>query len=123
MTPTTLGEAVRDARARLDARSPAPAADAVELLSRLLATTRSDLLARVGEPLDSALAPQWDAWLTRRIAGEPVQYITGRAAFRHLDLDVTPAVLIPRPETEGLVEVVFETLAAERERWPSPRVL
>jgi len=52
-----------------------------------------------------------------------VQYITGRAAFRDLDLAVDRRVLIPRPETEGLVEAVLEALRAETQRWPSPRVV
>ena len=74
-----------------------------------------------------ALAPEererFAVWLARRLAGEPVQYITGRAAFRDLDLAVDRRVLIPRPETEGLVEAVLEALAASRERWPRPAVL
>jgi release factor glutamine methyltransferase len=52
-----------------------------------------------------------------------VQYITGRAAFRRLDLAVDRAVLVPRPETEGLVEAVLEAIAAEHTRWRAPRVL
>ena len=52
-----------------------------------------------------------------------MQYITGRAAFRDLDLAVDPRVLIPRPETEGLVEAVLEVLRAEAPRWAAPRVL
>ena len=64
-----------------------------------------------------------DAWLERRRSGEPVQYISGRAAFRSLDLAVGPEVLIPRPETEGLVEAVLGVLRVERQRWPAPRVL
>ena len=62
-------------------------------------------------------------WIERRLKGEPPQYITGRAAFRGLDLAVTHAVLIPRPETEGLVEAVLEVLRADAGHWPTPRVL
>jgi release factor glutamine methyltransferase len=64
---------------------------------------------------------------SRSIAGSPaarpVQYITGRAAFRGLDLAVSPGVLIPRPETEGLVEAVLGVLRAESGRWARPRLL
>jgi len=75
---------------------------------------------RAGEPAEWS---RLDSWLRRRVAGEPVQYITGRAAFRDLDLEVTPAVLIPRSETEGLAEAVLEVLHGEASRWPKPRVL
>ena len=64
-----------------------------------------------------------ESWLARRAAHEPVQYITGRAAFRDLDLAVEPSVLIPRPETEGLVEAVLEVLRGEVQHWAAPRVL
>ena len=119
----TIGDALARAIARLRGASEFPDADAVELLSRLVGTGRGKLLAMREEPLDVAQATRLDAWLARRLAGEPVQYITGRAAFRDLDLDVTPAVLIPRPETEGLVEAVLEVLRGEVSRWPQPRVL
>ena len=59
----------------------------------------------------------------RREAGEPVQYITGRAAFRGLDLGVDPRVLIPRPETELLVEAVLDHLATQDWSRRAPRVL
>ncbi len=50
----------------------------------------------------------------RRASGAPIQYAAGRAAFRHLTLDVDERVLIPRPETEQLVEIVLERTRAER---------
>ena len=53
-----------------------------------------------------------DAWLARRLRREPLQYILGRASFRDLELEVTPAVLIPRPETELLVDWALERLGA-----------
>jgi release factor glutamine methyltransferase len=61
--------------------------------------------------------------LARRLAGEPVQYITGRAAFRSLDLAVDRRVLVPRPETEWLVEAVLEYLVARAPSARPPRVL
>jgi release factor glutamine methyltransferase len=97
--------------------------DADELLSRALGVGRADV-RRAGAPdVDSAMADRFAEWLERRLAGEPVQYITGRAAFRSLDLRVDRHVLIPRPETEGLVEAVLVALRAEARRWPAPRVL
>jgi release factor glutamine methyltransferase len=120
--PRTLATAVRDLTSALQG-SPAPRADAEELLSRVLGVTRGALHVARGRALTGPEEAQLGAWLARRLAGEPVQYITGRAAFRGIDLAVTPAVLIPRPETEGLVEAVLQVLAGEARRWTTPRVL
>ncbi|HEV2104119.1 MAG TPA: peptide chain release factor N(5)-glutamine methyltransferase [Candidatus Eisenbacteria bacterium] len=117
-----VGDALSAAVARL-ARRGLPASDAEELLSRLLGVERGGLRLARARALTAAEAARFEAWLARREAGEPVQYVTGRAAFRHLDLAVDRRVLIPRPETEGLVEAVLEVLAAERARWARPRVL
>ncbi len=119
----TIGEALARAAARLGGASEFPDSDAAELLSRLLGTGRGELRRLREGPLDEACDERFEAWIVRRLRGEPVQYITGRAAFRDLDLEVTPAVLIPRPETEGLVEAVIGFLGAETGRWPRPRVL
>ncbi len=117
-----VGDALRAATARLEAAGHA-ASDAEELLSRLLGVGRGDLRRLGAEELPAALATRLDAQLARRAAGEPVQYITGRAAFRHIDLAVDRAVLIPRPETELLVDAVLEYLSeGEWSRRP-PRVL
>ncbi len=119
----TIRAWLNDAESRLAPRSDVAHADAVELLSRALGTTRPGAIARGGESMTAEVARRLDAWLARRLAGEPVQYITGRAAFRDIDLAVTPAVLIPRPETEGLVEGVLEVLRHEAREWRIPRVL
>jgi len=118
----TVGEALEQAQARLR-DSPTAAADAEELVSRLLGMGRAEIHLRRNRPLAAGEGERLDSWLARRAAGEPVQYITGRAAFRGLDLAVSPAVLVPRPETEGLVEAVLSVLKAETERWRAPRVL
>jgi release factor glutamine methyltransferase len=97
--------------------------DAEELCSRLLGIARHELALSGGRELMPEQQTRLEEWIARRRAGEPVQYITGRAAFRGLDLYVTRAVLIPRPETEGLVEEVLRVIRAERARWPRPRVL
>jgi release factor glutamine methyltransferase len=119
---STIAEALASATSRLSA-SPAARSDAEELVSRLLGLTRSELLLERQRELTPEHWRTLDAWLRRRALGEPVQLITGRAAFRSLDLAVAPGVLIPRPETEGLVEAVLGVLRAERGRWPRPRVL
>lgn len=118
----TIARALAHAKAQLAAQE-SPDSDALELLSRLLGVGRADVVRRGAEPFDPALEPRLAEWLERRVAGEPVQYITGRAAFRDLDLAVSPAVLIPRPETEELVETVLRVLNARRGAWPHPRVL
>jgi len=120
---TTIRDALRDAERALATRWDSAPTDALELVSRALGDTRAGARARAGETLDAATLATLEAWIARRLAGEPVQYITGRAAFRDLDLEVSPAVLVPRPETEGLVEAVLETLSVESARWPRPRVL
>jgi release factor glutamine methyltransferase len=118
----TVAHAMKQALAALH-DSPSARSDAEELVSRLLGMGRGEIhVAR-----DRALAPadmeRLEAWLARRAKGEPVQYITGRAAFRGLDLAVNPGVLVPRPETEGLVEAVLGVLRDEARRWSHPRVL
>ena len=118
----TVGAALGAATRRLAAAGH-PASDAEELLSRLLGVGRGELRARATDALAAGPAGTLETWLARRLAGEPVQYITGRAAFRHLDLAVDRRVLIPRPETEWLVEAVLEYLAKAAPPARPPRVL
>src|SRR2546427_1094565 len=113
----TVAEALDLARARLRASETA-GTDAEELVGRLLGVGRNQLHLGRGRPLGAGEIARLDTWLARRSAGEPVQYITGRAAFRGLDLAVNRSVLVPRPETEGLVEAVLAVLREEARRWP-----
>ena len=119
---STVGEALRTASARLAAAGHA-ASDAEELLSRLLGVGRGELRGIASETLQPQDAGLLAQHLARREAGEPVQYITGRAAFRHIDLAVDTRVLIPRPETELLVDAVLEYLAEGDWSKRPPRVL
>jgi release factor glutamine methyltransferase len=121
--PRTLAHALAGATEQLAAATDSPRAEAEEFLGRILGLTRADLYLQRTRELAEAEVARLEKWIARRTAGEPLQYITGRAAFRSLDLHVTPAVLIPRPETEGLVEAVLRVLHDERQRWPRPRVL
>lgn len=82
------------------------------LLVHALGKPRSWLIAHADDELDSAHAAAFDALVKRRAGGEPVAYITGRRGFWSLDLEVTPATLIPRPETELLVELALDRLPA-----------
>ena len=119
----TIGEALRWTRNRLDGGSASPMAEAEELVGRLVSLGRVELHQASARPLELQDLTRLEQWVARRLAAEPIQYITGRAAFRDLDLKVTPDVLVPRPETEVLVEQVLQVLREERDRWPAPRVL
>jgi release factor glutamine methyltransferase len=118
----TVADALKHALTHLH-DSPSARTDAEELVSRLLGMGRGQVRAALDRPLAAGEMERLEAWLARRARGEPVQYITGRAAFRGLDLAVNPAVLVPRPETEGLVEAVLGVLRDEARRWTTPRVL
>jgi release factor glutamine methyltransferase len=83
--------------------------DAEVLARHVLDCDRATLLTRARDPLPSAFDRLFDALVQRRLTREPVAYITGHREFWGLEIDVTPAVLIPRPETELIIE---EALAA-----------
>src|SRR5258706_15953605 len=122
MSPT-IADALKSTVSRLAGNVSSPQAEAEELPGRLLGLARSQLYLDRERVLAAEQSARLQAWVVRRLDGEPIQYITGRAAFRGLDLAVSPAVLIPRPETELLVERVLGALGTERERWLAPRVL
>jgi len=88
--------------------------DARVLLGHVLGRDRAWLVAHAAEPLSRAEADAFFALAKRRREGEPVAYLVGRREFWWLDLVVSPAVLIPRPETETLVEVALARLPADR---------
>lgn len=85
---------------------------AEHLLSHTLGRDRAWLFAHARDPLDAEDVARFEALLERRIAGEPVAYLTGRRGFWTLDLAVGPDTLIPRPETELLVELALARLPA-----------
>ncbi len=89
--------------------------DAQWLLEHLLQRPRSWLLAHDDTELTEAQAAALQAGLARRAAGEPLAYVVGEREFRGLTLRVTPAVLVPRPETEVLVDWALEHLPAKAE--------
>ena len=84
--------------------------DAEALLLHVLDQPRSWLFAHADDALDADVQAAFEALVARRAAGEPVAYLTGRRGFWTLELEVTPATLIPRPETELLVELALERL-------------
>ncbi|HZB88575.1 MAG TPA: peptide chain release factor N(5)-glutamine methyltransferase [Terracidiphilus sp.] len=93
--------------------------DAELLLMCATGLSRAALLAHATGQLDPLIAERYAAQIERRLAGEPIQYITGETEFFGLAFQVTRDVLIPRPETEHLVEKVVE-LAAQ---FPAPRIV
>lgn len=99
-------------------RSPLDALDARVLLTHALGWRRTDLITRGDTPLDDAQVEAFAALERRRIAGEPVAQITGTREFFGLDFVVTPDVLIPRPDTELLVETALHAIDGV----PRPRV-
>ena len=101
----TVRAALEQGASRLPGDSPR--LDAELLLAHALGRTRAWLLAHAADPVPADSYDAYAAMLTRRAAGEPVAYVLGRAAFWSLDLDVNAATLVPRPDTETLVEQVL----------------
>jgi release factor glutamine methyltransferase len=102
----TVQETLTEARRRC-AGQPHVADDCPHLLALALAVPRSWLLTHGGRALDAAAMQRFEALLARRIAGEPMAYLRGTQGFWTLELEVTPDVLVPRPETELLVELTL----------------
>ncbi|MFZ0388115.1 MAG: peptide chain release factor N(5)-glutamine methyltransferase [Solirubrobacteraceae bacterium] len=104
----SVGTALHDATARLQATSDTPRLDAELLLAEVLGGGRERLILDRDLPLDGASTERLRGLLARRAAHEPIAYILGRREFRYLTLTVDGRVLIPRPETELLVQAGLE---------------
>ena len=105
----TLRECLRLAISRLDASHvPSPRLNAERLLMFVLDRDRAYLYAHPERELTADELARYDSALAQRSTGIPAQYITGHQEFWGMDLIVTPAVLIPRPETEHVVETVLQ---------------
>jgi release factor glutamine methyltransferase len=103
-----LRDTLQSAIARLTAESvPSPRLNAETLLMFTLACDRAHLFAHPERELTSEEQSRYDEALSQRTKGIPAQYITGHQEFWGLDLIVSPAVLIPRPETEHLIETIL----------------
>jgi len=90
-----------------------PLLEAEVLLRHVLGLDRAAFFSRLDEPLDEAAARSYEGALARRLAREPTAYITGHKEFYGLDLAVSPDALIPRPETELLVERALAAIEAD----------
>lgn len=106
----TIRQAIAEATTQLEAaRVPSPKSDAQWLLVYVLRASRAVLLGDNRELTKTELE-QFQTWLARRVAREPLQWIIGSSEFYGLELKVQAGVLIPRPETERLVELTLERL-------------
>src|SRR5262249_21922911 len=101
----TIAEALKDAGERLRAASvPNDLLDAQTLLAEAPGKDPAYLIIHFNQQLSQGILSGVRTMVDRRAAGEPLQYIIGRQEFFGLDFEVTPDVLIPRPETELIVE-------------------
>ena len=112
---TTLREEIAGAtRSLAEVGCETPRLDAELLLAYVLGVDRAQLVIRAEDEASADVRTRYLALLSRRASREPVAYILGRRDFRHLRLAVDPRVLIPRPETELLVEVGLTLPAGAR---------
>ena len=106
--PATIAETLKLASKQLREASVAnDLLDAQTLLAEALGKDRTYLIVNFNEQLSDELLAGYQRLIARRASGEPLQYITGHQEFFGLEFEVTPAVLIPRPETELIVEEVI----------------
>ena len=112
-SPFDVRTALKEGIARLRAAHvPSDTLAAEILLMHALGRDRTWLYTNPESLLDPAAGEKYSALIARRTSGEPTQYLTGKQEFWGLEFEVTPAVLIPRPETEHVVEVALEHLGA-----------
>ncbi|MGH8456746.1 MAG: N5-glutamine methyltransferase family protein, partial [Stenotrophobium sp.] len=122
-----IAQALAQASARLAATNESARADAEIMLAQVLGVSRGAFYAKAEDEVPVDCAAKFFEHTSRRALGEPVAYITGEQGFWSLNLRVTPDVLIPRPETELLVEWGLDLLkdlsSARLTRNPSGRKL
>jgi release factor glutamine methyltransferase len=111
-----LRELLTPASARLAAVTDTPQLDAQVALAHVLERSRTWILAHPESPADSSQADRYEQVLHRLEQGEPLPYVLGHQEFFGLDFDITPDVLIPRPETELLVRNALDWIAAAPDR-------
>ncbi|MFN0110783.1 MAG: peptide chain release factor N(5)-glutamine methyltransferase [Blastocatellia bacterium] len=115
MPSQTIAETLKQASQQLRAASVAnDVLDAQALLAEALDKDRTYLIVNFNEQLGEDLLAKYQALIVRRSSGEPLQYITGHQQFFGLEFEVTPDVLIPRPETELIVEEVIRLVEADK---------
>ena len=110
---SSIGQILRLAARTLAPHSDSPRLDAELLLGQLLGLSRSALPARDQDPVSPESERAYEELIAKRARGTPVAYLTGSREFWSLPLRVTPAVLVPRPETELLIERALELVASD----------
>jgi release factor glutamine methyltransferase len=120
---STVADALQSATQSLRSHSDSPRLDAELLLAKILGLPRSGLIARGEEPVAGEHARAYAGLIERRLQGAPVAYLTGTREFWSLPLRVTPAVLVPRPETELLVELALQLLPPQPADAPAASAL
>ncbi|HET9428509.1 MAG TPA: peptide chain release factor N(5)-glutamine methyltransferase [Allosphingosinicella sp.] len=106
---STRREALAAAALRLASVSDTPRLDAELLMAEALGIARESMLL---QPVEGDVPPAFDGLLQRRLAHEPIAYILGRRAFWTIELEVGPGVLVPRPDSETLIEAAVEHFGA-----------
>lgn len=112
----TVARLLADATLQLSKHSATPALDAEVLLAETIHQSRAWLRAHDDELISSQDQAVFAVAIKRRCQGEPIAYITGHQEFWSLDLWVTPDTLVPRPETELLVETALQLFPHKTER-------
>jgi release factor glutamine methyltransferase len=113
--PVLIEKALSAATEKLHGVSEAPRLEAELLLARAIDTPRSFLFAHPEDELDDDALQRLDEAVARRLAGEPMAYITGSKEFWSMELAVSPATLVPRPETELLVDIALRDIPRKAE--------
>src|SRR5712692_10533664 len=120
--PFVVRSALREAFAQLRAAGvPSHTLSGELLLLHVLGRDRTWLYAHPEEEISASDAERYWLLILRRAAGEPTQHLTGKQEFWGLEFEVTPDVLIPRPETEHVIEVALDRLALRERRAGRPR--
>jgi release factor glutamine methyltransferase len=115
----TLRDALREGISRLEqARTPSASLAAELLLMHVASCDRAYLYAHPEQPLEPESHAEYFSLIDRRATGTPTQYLTGKQEFWGLEFEVTPDVLIPRPETEHVVEVALARVGESRRNAP-----
>jgi len=119
----TVGAVLEDVIPRLESHSDTPGLDAQVLLARLLKKPRSWVMAHPEAPLTGKRVAALESLVARLEGGEPLPYVLGSWEFFGLEFEITPDVLIPRPETELLVERALAWLGKKRSGSREQRVV
>lgn len=116
MPDISIQQALQEAQHLLSANSDSPRIDSEIMLAQVCGKTRTYLRTWPEKSLTPEQLTQFQQLITRRCSGEPVAYITGEREFWDMTLQVSPDTLIPRPETEHLVELALEKIP-QKSQW------